>query len=59
MNNIKKDKQDILIGSTKLSSLIEKIDKNQYMIENMQENLAFKKLFSKNNIKDKNMLKKN
>ena len=24
MNNIKKDKQDILIGSTKLSSLIEK-----------------------------------
>ena len=58
MNNIKKDKQDILIGSTKLSSLIEKkFDKNQYMIENMQENLAFKNYLVKNNIKDKNIVK--
>ena len=48
-NNIEKNKQEILVGSTKLNYKNQnKFNKNEYMLKNMEFNLAYTHTISKN-----------
>ena len=58
MKNIQKNKQDILVGSSKLNAIF---DKKNYMLEHMNLNRAFTHMVDKNgynDIKKKNLLNK-
>ena len=53
MKNIQKNKQDILVGSSKLNDKKKSIfDKKNYMLEHMNLNRAFTHMVDKNGYND-------